>query len=59
MKGGLLWRVACYEGWSVMKGGLLSNVVCFNVVRYEKVCDERGLLWTWFDMNVVSYERAL
>jgi len=42
-----------------MKGGLLSNVVCFNVVRYEKVCDERGLLWTWFDMNVVSYERAL
>ena len=44
MKGGLLRRVVCYEGWPVMKGGLLSNVVCFNVDRYERVCDERGLL---------------
>jgi len=44
MNSGLLRRVACYEGWPVMKGGLLRNVVCFNMVRYERVCDERGML---------------
>jgi len=60
---GLSWRVVCFEriymnvvcceGWSVMKGGLF-----FDVIWYERVCHECGLLWTWFPMNVVCYERA-
>jgi len=44
MKHGLLWRVVCQERWSV------KHVVSFDVVCYERVCHEHGLLWTWIAM---------